>query len=95
MVAGSTGETYSGHMDSSDAKEVLRDVWRAADEEPREQDDGPDAAKVCRNMVGVSFEGMVSDGTDLRTAWRAKLADEGKLGESNLHDLIFGKQESR
>jgi hypothetical protein len=77
--------------ESGDAKEILRDVWRAADDEERDPnaDTGLEGAKVCRNMVGVSFEGMVSEGTDLRTAWRAKLADEGKLGESSVHDLIF------
>lgn len=86
--------------DPTNAREILRDVWQAADD-TREPDDlaAPDAAKVCRNMVGVSFEGMVSEGTDLRTAWHAKLVDEGKLGESTVADLIFrakpAAQESR
>lgn len=66
-------------------------------------DDGSDAAgpqidddcgptRVCRNARDFSFEGIAEDGEDLPTAWRNRLAREGKLdGEAgSLRDLVFG-----
>ncbi|NIR41617.1 MAG: hypothetical protein GWN79_27015, partial [Actinobacteria bacterium] len=32
--------------------------------------------KTCRNMVGISFEGLADSGTDLATAWRTTLERE-------------------
>ncbi|MDX1450687.1 MAG: hypothetical protein R3246_16685, partial [Acidimicrobiia bacterium] len=34
--------------------------------------------KTCKNMVGISFDGMADSGTDLQSAWRATLEREGK-----------------
>jgi len=71
--------------------EVLRDVWAAAATDAElELDCGP--VKQCRNMVGVSFDAMAPAGTDLRQAWRQRLADEGKLasGAGSIRDLVLG-----
>ena len=39
-------------------------------------------------MKDVTFDGFAEDGVDLATAWRQKLAREGKLGASSLGDLV-------
>jgi hypothetical protein len=74
---------------------VLRDIWHA-----REQTDLDGLfshTKSCKAMANVGFQGgrnaPVDD--DLRTAWRDKLAREGKLhpnGES-LRDMLFDQPE--
>lgn len=48
--------------------------------------------KTCRNMVGISFDGFADSDTDLQSAWRATLAQEGKLSENgtSLRDLVLG-----
>ncbi|HWL41471.1 MAG TPA: hypothetical protein VNQ73_00910 [Ilumatobacter sp.] len=75
----------------SEPQDVLRDVWAAnGAEDGLELDCGP--TKQCRNMVGVSFDAMAPAGTDLRQAWRARLAAEGKLatGGGTVRDLVLG-----
>lgn len=77
-------------------QDVLRDVWAAdgqADE--LELDCGP--TKQCRNMVGVSFDAMAEPGTDLRQAWRQRLAAEGKLatGSGTVRELVLGPDAER
>lgn len=54
-------------------------------------DCGP--TKQCRNMVGVTFDGFGPEGTDLRTAWRDRLAAEGKLntGGGSVRELVLGE----
>jgi hypothetical protein len=42
-------------------------------------------------MKDVSFDGFAEDGVDLGTAWRSKLAREGKLSGASLADLVMGK----
>lgn len=72
---------------------VLRSIWEV------DQDDASDVGElcgnttVCRNMKDVSFEEMVGQGTDLRTAWREQLARDGKLDTSSgtLGDLVMGR----
>lgn len=74
-----------------DVQDVLRDLW-AADAGEVELDCGP--TKQCRNMVGVSFDAMAAPGTDLRHAWRQRLADEGKLATGStgsIRDLVLGE----
>lgn len=75
-----------------DAVEVLRSVWSTDPETEQAVVDDCGPQKTCRNMVHVSFDGMAEPGTDLREAWRERLAREGKLGESSLGDLIRGQQ---
>lgn len=72
--------------------EVLRSVWSTEAETERAvvEDCGPQ--KTCRNMKHVSFDGMAEPGTDLREAWRDRLAREGKLGGTSIGDLILGQQ---
>jgi hypothetical protein len=42
-------------------------------------------------MKGITFDGFAEPGSDLRSAWRDKLAREGKLAASagSVHDLVF------
>ena len=78
-----------------DVHDVLRDVWAVdAPDDEIELDCGP--TKACRNMVGVSFDAMAAPGTDLRQAWRQRLADEGKLatGTGSIRDLVLGEDVS-
>lgn len=53
-------------------------------------------SKTCKNMVGVSFDGLAEPGTDLGQAWRAKLEREGKItdGGTSLRDLVLGRPEA-
>ena len=63
---------------------VLRQVWSAASRTTPTVLDDIDDPKICKRTEGLDFgdfgdaEGVGSGG-DLRTAWRAKLAREGKL----------------
>ncbi|MFM8352314.1 MAG: hypothetical protein ACKN9D_14770 [Actinomycetales bacterium] len=41
-------------------------------------------------MKDVTFDGFAEDGVDLGTAWRNKLAREGKLTGAPVSDLVFG-----
>lgn len=74
----------------SDIREVLTDVWATAASEPT-IDCGP--TKECRNMGGVTFDGFGPEGMDLRTAWRNRLATEGKLvsGPGVVRELVLGE----
>lgn len=77
----------------SEAVEILRSVWSsdaATERAVVDEDCGP--TKTCRNMRHVSFDGMAEPGSDLGTAWRERLASEGKLGGSSLADLILGER---
>jgi hypothetical protein len=76
--------------------DVLRGVW-AAEAAPGgtasdELDEACGATKSCKNMQLVSFDGMAEPGTDLRQAWRERLAAEGKLSTSDgsIRDLVLG-----
>lgn len=65
---------------------MLRDIWARSDAEPPAI---AEHGKACKAMRHVGFGGdaePVDD--DLRAAWRAKLAREGKLGESTVADLL-------
>jgi hypothetical protein len=44
-------------------------------------------------MKDVTFDGYAEPGSDLGTAWRAKLAREGKLSasEGSVRDLVLGQ----
>ena len=78
---------------------VLRSVWAADAPAERPTGSDPDGggarAKVCRNMALVSFDGMAEPGSDLRQAWRDKLAREGKLSTSggSIRDLVLGSDD--
>ena len=76
---------------SDDAREVLRTVWDAQGDPSASLDEECSPTKTCRNMVGVSFDGFAEPGSDIGTAWREKLAREGKLNTSgeSIRDLVL------
>jgi hypothetical protein len=80
-----------------DVRDVLRAVWAAQGEASEDFDEDCSPTKSCKNMVGVSFDGLAEPGSDLRSAWRDKLAREGKLStsEGSIRELILGLGESR
>lgn len=74
--------------------EVLQSVWMVSHDH-FELDEDCSPTKPCRNMRGVTFDGYADEGADIGAAWRAKLAQEGKLTstEGTLRDLILGQDE--
>src|SRR3954468_16548154 len=74
-----------------DVREVLRTVWAAKGETGADLDEDCSPTKSCKNMVGVSFDGLAEPGSDLRSAWREKLEREGKLGgpEGSILHLVL------
>jgi hypothetical protein len=80
-----------------EVRTVLRAVWAAQGESSKDFDEDCGPTKSCKNMVGVSFDGLAEPGSDLRTAWREKLEREGKLSKSegSIRDLVLGSGESR
>jgi hypothetical protein len=76
---------------------VLRQVWSAA--EGADTLDGIDDPKICKRTEGLDFGDFgdadgVGTGGDLRTAWRSKLAREGKLAAGSqavsIRELVLG-----
>ena len=78
----------------ADGVQVLRALWSADHRDRVEIDEENGAAKQCRNMKDVTFDGFGSPGTDLKDAWRERLAREGKLGAGSLGDLVNGPRDS-
>lgn len=75
-----------------DAVDVLRTVWAVDGQDATDLDAVSGTDKPCKNMRGVSFDGMAEPGTDLTAAWRERLEREGKLrpaGQS-IRDLVLG-----
>jgi hypothetical protein len=79
-----------------EVRDVLRTVWAAQGATAADLDDDCSPTKACKNMVGVSFDGLAEPGSDLRNAWREKLEREGKLGgsEGSIRDLVLGSGQS-
>lgn len=73
---------------SSEGVQVLRALWSADDRDRTEVDEESGSVKPCRNMKDVSFDGFGTPGSDLRQAWRERLAREGKLGPGSLLDVV-------
>ncbi len=80
---------------------VLRGIWTA--ERQSVADIRPGAGKVCRNMKNIGFAAADDGGStagpvddDQRSAWRERLAREGKLapGSTTLRDLVLGESGS-
>ena len=84
-------------MSESDNRNALRDVWSDQAENGTTRDEDCSPTKVCKNMKGISFDGFAEPGSDLRSAWRDRLAREGKLNTSggSVHDLVLGAGETR
>ncbi|MFM8896937.1 MAG: hypothetical protein ACKOE2_16615 [Actinomycetales bacterium] len=72
--------------------DVLRGIWQQTAADGLDLDGDCSPNKACRNMKDVSFDGFAEEGVDLATAWRDKLAREGKLGNGSVADLVFGEQ---
>jgi hypothetical protein len=79
-----------------EALEVLRGVWSAQEQTAADLDDDCGSAKSCKRMADVGFGGMAGPDEDLRTAWRNRLAREGKLNAEggSVADLVLGRAES-
>jgi hypothetical protein len=82
-----------GCDDTEDASETM---WANGQESATDFDEDCSPTKVCRNAREFSFDGFAEEGGDLQTAWRDKLAREGKLSGSaeSIHDLVFGRPPS-
>jgi hypothetical protein len=80
-----------------DVRDVLRSVWAAQGESSTDFEEDCSPTRACKNMKDVTFDGLAEPGSDLRAAWRDKLAREGKLNtsEGSVRDLILGPAESR
>lgn len=75
------------------AGEVMRSIWQGNPGQLVELDEECNPNKICRNMKEVSFDGFGEEGADVASAWKAKLAREGKLATgSTIADLVLGNQ---
>lgn len=75
----------------SDPDDVLSDVWGRSEDPKADTDCSP--TKVCRNAREFTFDGIADDGSDLSTAWRKLLENEGKRssgGPPSVRDLVLG-----
>jgi hypothetical protein len=83
--------------ESNDAVEVLRTVWSADGATSDDLGEAFPTKKSCKNMNDVSFDGMAEPGSDLRQAWRDRLAREGKLSTTgdSIRDLVLGHDAPR
>jgi hypothetical protein len=70
---------------------VLRGIWAAQGQTLDVGEDGD--TKACKRMADVNFDGLATEDEDLRTAWRARLAREGKLDTAGgtVADLVRGE----
>jgi hypothetical protein len=77
--------------------EVLRAIWSAQGQSPAGLDDPTTPAKTCKKMADVGFDGLAGGGEDLRSAWRSRLAAEGKLNPSagTVADLVMEQAPAR
>ncbi len=79
-------------IESQDAAEVLRTIWSQEPQQLAELDEECSPNKACRNMKDITFDGFGEEGEDMQSAWKAKLAREGKLTTTpgSIRDLVFG-----
>ena len=71
--------------------DVLREVWSAQGQSAEDVEEACDTTRACKKMADVGFDGLAEDTDgDLRAAWRAQLAREGKLNPAagSVRDLI-------
>jgi len=80
-----------------EALEVLRSIWSAQGQTSADLDEAGASAKSCKRMTDVGFDGLADPDQDLRAAWRAQLAREGKLNTDGgtVRDLITGSLKAR
>ena len=79
-----------------EALDVLRTVWGAQGQTSADLDEDC-GTKSCKRMAGINFDGMAGQDEDLRTAWRERLAREGKLSTAGgtIRDLVLGSPDAR
>lgn len=79
--------------DDFDPKQLVTSIWAAQAEGALEIDEECSPTKQCRNMRDITFEGFAESGTDISTAWKQVLAQEGKLtpGAETIRDLVLGR----
>jgi hypothetical protein len=83
--------------ETGQALSVLSDIWHAREQTSEDLEGLFGHTKSCKAMANIGFHGGTNAPVDedLRTAWRDKLAREGKLhpdGES-LRDMLFDQPE--
>lgn len=78
----------------TDGRAVLRSIWQAEGQR-LDVDEDVSPTKQCRNMVDVTFDGLAEPGSDLTSAWRDRLAREGKLNGTgaSIRDLVLGDRD--
>jgi hypothetical protein len=83
-------------VESSEAKQLLQNIWQVQGETLPETDEDCSPTKACKNVKDMNFDGFADEGMDLRSAWRERLAREGKLatGSGTIRDLVLGSSES-
>ena len=82
--------------DSTEAKQLLQNIWQVQGESLPATDEDCSPTKACKNVKDMNFDGFAEEGMDLRSAWRERLAREGKLstGGGSIRDLVLGTSES-
>jgi hypothetical protein len=91
----------------SEALPVLRGIWTAQRQTVADIE-APSTTTACKNMKNIGFGGIADGGADadstagpvgddLRSAWRDRLAREGKIvpGATSLRDLVMGRSEQK
>jgi hypothetical protein len=81
----------------TEALDVLREVWSAQDQDGAALAEACGTSQGCKRMSDVGFDGLAGPDGDLRSAWRATLEREGKLGAdgASIRDLILGNAQAR
>jgi hypothetical protein len=77
---------------SSEALEVLREVWRSRGQDAEDLSDDDCAQKECKRMADVGFDDFAAGAPDPAAAWRTRLEREGKLAPAGgtVRDLVVG-----
>ena len=85
-------DTDARGVDGQEARRALTSIWAAQGDPGLTLDDECSPTKQCRNMRDMTFDGFATGDTDIRAAWRERLAREGKLDTSGgtIRDLVFG-----
>lgn len=79
---------------SDEAKTMLKSLWTADSPTEFAIDEDCSPTKSCKNMKDITFDGYAPPGSDLRTAWREKLAREGKLRstDESIRSIVLGAE---